>query len=121
MNSVIKDLRNFILKEIVSSDSIWRTEGRSNYYSTKYVLIKKNFDTGLWQFSLNGSGESNFYDFKLVGLNNFFLKILFLFIKRSIRKDLNARKHDVLVKSWNNFLKNNKDLDRDNKIDKIIK
>ena len=120
MNSTIKELRRFIVKEIISSESQWSTEGRSNYYSNKYVSIKKNFDTGLWQFNLSSS-DSKFYDFKSIGINKFFLKILFFFINRSITKQANIRKNENLLNSWNVFLKNNKEINRDSKIEKIIK
>jgi len=120
MDSTIKELRSFIIKEIISSESIWSTEGRTNYYSTKYVSLKKNFDTGLWQFNLN-SGDSKYYDFQSIGLNKFFVRILLIFVKRSVNKLSKVRKNDVLVQVWNNFLKSNKEINRDNKIDKIIK
>jgi|APGre2960657505_1045072.scaffolds.fasta_scaffold463023_1 hypothetical protein len=120
MDSSIRDLRKFIIKEIISSDSQWSTEGRTDYYSTKYISFKKSFDTGLWQFNLS-SGDSKFYDFKTIGINNFFLKILFFFIKRNISKQVNIRKNESLSNAWNNFLKSNKEINRDSKIDKIIK
>ena len=120
MESTLKDIRRFIVKEIISSESEWSTEGRKDYYSTKYVSIKKNFDTGLWQFNLN-SGDSKFYDFESIGLNKFFLIILLIFIKRSVNKQVKVRKNDVLVQVWNNFLKSNKDIKRNDKINKIIK
>ena len=120
MDSLIRDLRKFIIKEIISSDSQWSTEGRTDYYSTKYVSFKKSFDTGLWQFNLS-SGDSKFYDFKTIGINNFFLKILFFFITRNISKQVNIRKNESLSNAWNNFLKSNKEINGDSKIDKIIK
>ena len=120
MESTLKDLRKFIVKEIISSESKWSTEGRTDYYSTKYVSLKKNFDTGLWQFNLNSSG-SKYYDLESIGLNKFFLSILFIFIKRNVNKQTKIRKSDGLVQVWNNFLKSNKEVNRDNKIDKIIK
>jgi hypothetical protein len=120
MESKLKDLRKFIVKEIISSESKWSTEGRTDYYSTKYVSLKKNFDTGLWQFNLNSSG-SKYYDLESIGLNKFFLIILFIFIKRNVNKQTKIRKSDGLVQVWNNFLKSNKEINRDNKIDKIIK
>jgi hypothetical protein len=120
MDNSIKDIRKFLIKEIISSDSQWSTEGRSNFYSTKYVSLKKNFDTGLWQFNLSSS-DSKFYDFKSIGINNFFLKILFFFINRSINKQVNIRKNESLSNAWNSFLNNNKEVNRDSKIDKIIK
>ena len=120
MESTLKDLRKFIVKEIISSESKWSTEGRTDYYSTKYVSLKKNFDTGLWQFNLNSSG-SKYYDLESIGLNKFFLSVLFIFIKRNVNKQTKIRKSDGLVQVWNNFLKSNKEINRDNKIDKIIK
>jgi len=120
MNNSIKDIRKFLIKEIISSDSQWSTEGRSNFYSTKYVSLKKNFDTGLWQFNLSSS-DSKFYDFKTIGINNLFLKILFFFINRNISKQVNIRKNESLSNAWNSFLNNNKEVNRDSKIDKIIK
>lgn len=120
MDSSIRDLKKFIIKEIISSESKWSTEGRTDYYSTKYVSFKKSFDTGLWQFNLS-SGDSKFYDFKTIGINNFFLKILFFFITRNISKQVNIRKNESLSNAWNNFLKSNKEINRDSKIDKIIK
>ena len=120
MDNSIKDIRKFLIKEIISSDSQWSTEGRSNFYSTKYVSLKKNFDTGLWQFNLSSS-DSKFYDFKIIGINNLFLKILFFFINRNISKQVNIRKNESLSNAWNSFLNNNKEVNRDSKIDKIIK
>ena len=120
MDNSIKDIRKFLIKEIISSDSQWSTEGRSNFYSTKYVSLKKNFDTGLWQFNLSSS-DSKFYDFKTIGINNLFLKILFFFINRNISKQVNIRKNESLSNAWNSFLDNNKEVNRDSKIDKIIK
>jgi hypothetical protein len=120
MDSTIKELRSFIIKEIISKESTWSTEGRTDYYSSKYISIKKNFDTGLWQFNLK-SGDSKYYDFQSVGLNKFFVRILLIFVKRSVNKLSKVRKNDVLVQVWNNFLKSNKEINRDNKIDKIIK
>jgi len=120
MDSTIKELRRFIVKEIINSESQWSTEGRSNFYSTKYISIKKNFDTGLWQFNLNSS-DSKFYDFKSIGINNFFIKILFFFIKRNISKQVNIRKNESLLNTWRIFLNNNKDIKRNDKINKIIK
>jgi hypothetical protein len=119
MESTLKELRKFIVKEIISNESKWSTEGRTEYYSTKYVSIKKNFDTGLWQFKLNG-GVDKFFDFNSIGINKYFVYILFFFIKRNINKQTNIRKNESLISSWVYFLNNNnnKDIKRDEKINK---
>jgi len=120
MESTLRELRKFVIKEIINKNSEWSTEGRKEYYTTKYVSIKKNFDTGLWQFKLNG-GFDKFFDFKSIGINKYFVYILFLFIKRNINKQTNIRKNESLLNSWNSFLNSNKEIKRDNKINKIIK
>ena len=120
MESTLRELRKFLIKEIINKNSEWSTEGRKEYYMTKYVSIKKNFDTGLWQFKLNG-GYDKFFDFKSIGINKYFVYILFLFIKRNINKQTNIRKNESLLNSWNSFLNSNKEIKRDNKINKIIK
>ena len=120
MESTLRELRKFVIKEIINKNSEWSTEGRKEYYMTKYVSIKKNFDTGLWQFKLNG-GYDKFFDFKSIGINKYFVYILFLFIKRNINKQTNIRKNESLLNSWNSFLNSNKEIKRDNKINKIIK
>lgn len=120
MEIALKELRKFVIKEIINKNSQWSTEGRKEYYSTKYVSIKKNFDTSLWQFKLNG-GFDKFFDFNSIGINKYFVYILFLFIKRNINKQTNIRKNEILISSWDHFLNNNKDIKRNDKIDKIIK
>ena len=120
MESTLKDLRKFVIKEIINKNSQWSTEGRKEYYTTKYVSIKKNFDTDLWQFKLNG-GVDKFFDFKSISINKYFVYILFLFIKRNINKQANIRKNESLISSWDHFLNNNKDIKRNDKINKIIK
>lgn len=120
MESTLKELRKFVIKEIINKNSKWSTEGRKEYYTTNYVSIKKNFDTGLWQFKLNG-GVDRFFDFKSIGINKYFVHILFFFIKRNINKQVNIRKNESLITAWNHFLNNNKDIKRNDKINKIIK
>ena len=120
MESTLKDLRKFFIKEIINKNSEWSTEGRKEYYTTKYVSIKKNFDTGFWQFKLNG-GVDKFFDFNSIGINKYLVYILFLFIKRNINKQANIRKNESLITAWGYFLNNNKDIKRNDKINKIIK
>ena len=117
--NTLKDLRKFVIKEMISKSSVWSTEGRKDFYTTRYLSIKKNFDSGLWQFKLNNTDR--YFDFKSIGINRYFLYLLFLFVKNNIKKQLNIRKNESLVNVWNSFLDNNKDLKRNSKIDKIIK
>lgn len=117
MDKTIKDLRKFIIKEVISAD--WSTENRKDFFSTKYISIKQPFDEEGWCFRLNGDVDK-FYTFKSIGINKFILFFLFLFIKRNIKINEKKRKNDVLKNEWGRFLDDNKDLSRDKKIDKII-
>lgn len=117
MDKTLKDLRNFIIKEAFNSD--WETEGRKDYYTTKYISIKKGFDDDSWYFRLNG-GADKFHSLKSIGINKFILYFLFIFIKRNIKINLKIRKDDGLRNEWNSFLNKNKDINRDQKINKII-
>ena len=117
--NTLKDLRKFVIKEMINKSSVWSTEGRKDFYSTSYLSIKKIFDSVLWQFILNNTDR--YFDFKSIGINRYFLYLLFLFVKNNIKKQLNIRKNESLVNVWNSFLDNNKDLKRNSKIDKIIK
>jgi len=120
MESTIKDLRKFIIKEILSfEDHKWSTEGRKEYYTTNYVSIKKSFEDDSWCFRLNG-GADKFHSFKSIGINKYVLYFLFFFIKRNIKRSIEIRKNDGLKSEWNRFLIDNKDVHRDEKIDKII-
>jgi hypothetical protein len=118
MDRTLRDLRNFIIKEVFNGN--WETEGRKDYYTTNYISIKKGFDDDGWYFRLNG-GADKFHSFKSIGVNRFVLYFLFLFIKRNIKVNAEKRKNDGLRNEWNKFLNNNKDINRDQKIDKIIK
>ena len=117
MDKTLKDLRSFIIKEVFNGS--WETEGRNEYYTTKYISIKKGFDDDGWYFRLNG-GVDKFHSFKSVGINNFILYFLFLFIKRNIKINIEKRKSEGLKNEWNSFLNKNKDINRDRKIDKLI-
>jgi hypothetical protein len=121
MKSTIKDLRKFIIKEMLSfEDHKWSTEGRKEYYTTNYISIKKTFEDDSWCFRLNG-GTDKFHTFKSIGINKYILYFLFLFVKRNINRSAEIRKNDGLKNEWNGFLDRNKDINRDEKIEKIIK
>lgn len=107
MESSLKELRKFIIKEIINKNRKWSTEGRGEYYTTEDISIKKSFESGLWQFRLNHGGD-NFFDLKSVGINKYFMYILLFFIKRNIDKQINIRKNEILLNTWNRFLANDK-------------
>lgn len=117
MDKSIKDIRKFIISQMISSE--WTTQGRSNFYSTKHLNLKKDFDNGIWLFSINEGGS--YHSFNDIKIGKIFVYLLLLFVKRSVKVQTENRKHDKLKSEWSNFLKSNKDIDRDNKINKIVK
>ncbi len=115
MDKSIRDIRNFVVKQMLKSD--WTSEGRNDYYTNKLLSIKKDFDKSIWVFSFdNGS----FHSFNDLGINKYILYILLLFVKNSDRKRKESLKSEKLRNEWQYFLNKNKDIDRDNKIKKII-
>jgi len=115
MDNSLKDIRRFIIKQIIKSS--WSSEGRSDFYSNGVVSIKKDFDKSIWTFSLQ---NGNFYSFKDIGINKYILYFLLFFVKHSDRKRKELLKSENIRNEWVGFLKRNKDIDRDNKINKII-
>lgn len=115
MDKSVKDIRSFVIKQMLSSE--WTSSGRSDFYSSDFLTIKKDFDKSIWVFSIQ---DGTYHEFKDLGINKLFLYILIFFVKRSDKKRVESRRYDKLKNEWTKFLSKNKDIDRDNKLNKII-
>ena len=105
MDRTILDIKKFIIREVFKSK--WSTEGRSDYYTSDKLSIKKEFDKLNWSFSLDKSDV--YYEFKTIGINHYIVLFLLFFVKRNVVKQIQDRKNDKLKSDWFNFLNKNND------------
>ena len=124
----LKEIKSFIISEIKNEESNWiRHESRNEIeYKSKWLTIsipgnEKNKDISIY---LSGSDSyySTSYSLKDIGLS----KIRFNYLINHnvdyfIRNREKRQKMENLVNGWNNFLNKNKSLNRDKKLDKILK
>lgn len=115
MDKSVRDIRSFVIKQMLKSE--WSSEGRNNYFTNKFISIKKDFDKSIWVFAFE---TGSFHSFDNIGINKYILYILLFFVKRSDKKRKDSLKNDKLKSEWRYFLDKNKDIDRDNKIKKIV-
>jgi hypothetical protein len=124
----LKEIKSFVISEIKNEESNWiRHESRNEIeYKSKWLTIsipgnEKNKDISIY---LSGSDSyySTSYSLKDIGLS----KIRFNYLINHnvdyfIRNREKRQKMENLVNGWNNFLNKNKSLNRDKKLDKILK
>lgn len=111
----IDDLKKFIISQAISSN--WSTGGRKDYYSCVYVELKRDFDSGKWQYSLP---SGRFHDLNSIGINRIYQFFIFFFIRRNLKKQEKLKKKETVINEWKYFLEKNKSFNRENKINKII-
>jgi hypothetical protein len=126
----LKEIKSFIISEIKNEESNWiRHESRNEIeYKSKWLTItipdnEKNESKDI-SIYLSGSDSyySTSYSLKDIGLS----KIRFNYLINHnvdyfIRNREKRQKMENLVNGWNNFLNKNKSLNRDKKLDKILK
>ena len=126
----LKEIKSFVISEIKNEESNWiRHESRNEIeYKSKWLTItipdnEKNESKDI-SIYLSGSDSyySTSYSLKDIGLS----KIRFNYLINHnvdyfIRNREKRQKMENLVNGWNNFLNKNKSLNRDKKLDKILK
>ena len=126
----LKEIKSFVISEIKNEESNWyKHESRNEIeYKSKWLTItipdnEKNESKDI-SIYLSGSDSyySTSYSLKDIGLS----KIRFNYLINHnvdyfIRNREKRQKMENLVNGWNNFLNKNKSLNRDKKLDKILK
>jgi hypothetical protein len=126
----LKEIKSFVISEIKNEESNWQKNSNRDEieYKSKWLNIKipcvSNVATKDITIYLRGTDSyySTSYSLKDIGLS----KIRFNYLINHnvdyfIRNREKRQKMENLVKNWNNFLDKNKSLNRDKKIDKILK
>lgn len=120
----LKEIKSFIISEIKNEESNWhKHESRNEIeYKSKWLTInEKNKDISIY---LSGSDSyySTSYSLKDIGLSKIRFNYLINHnVNYFIRNREKRQKMENLVNGWNNFLDKNKSLNRDKKLEKILK
>ncbi len=121
----LREIKSFIIDELKNEDSSWRKhEIRDSIdYNSKWLSITVPAD-GKVEIELN-SGDNYHrtkYNIKDVGLSKIRFNWLIKYnVEIFIKNKEERQKMENLVGNWNNFLDKNKSLNRDKKLDKILK
>ena len=121
----LKEIKSFIIDELKNEDSSWRKhEIRDSIeYNSKWlsITIPKNDKV---EIELN-SGDNYHrtkYNIKDIGLSKIRFNWLIKYnVEIFIKNKEERQKMENLVGNWNNFLDKNKSLNRDKKLEKILK
>jgi hypothetical protein len=126
----LKEIKSFVISEIKNEESNWQKNSNRDEieYKSKWLNIKipcvSNVATKDITIYLRGTDSyySSSYSLEDIGLSkirfNWIIKYnVDLFIKNREKR----QKMENIVNNWNNFLDKNKSLNRDKKIDKILK
>ena len=122
----LAELKRFIISEMKNKNSEWKdwgTHGSHFRFQSKYISIYKkdrnshNYDKESY-IQLNTKTEKIFI--KTFGLSEFRLTLLVNFYVKKFCKDSDRIAHENHVKHvWEDFLKNNKDLNRDRRLEEL--
>ena len=129
----LSQLKRFIIREMKSQSADWSETRVQNYtyeekgFKSEYIKvlkeIKKNNDAEDKPYRIylcDGRNEYK-YELKDIGLSKIRFYFLLQYVKRFCKRRVEIQKKERLAFHWEGFLKRNKVLDRDRKIDEILK
>lgn len=130
----LSQLKRFIVKEMKSQSADWIESNLQRIYSndqkgfqSEYLKIlkdvKKNNDSddNPYYIYLCDGREEYKYELKDIGLSKIRFYFLLQYVKRFSKMREKIKKKERLAFHWESFVKKNKVLDRDRKIDEILK
>ena len=126
LDKSLGDLKRFIISEIKNKNSGWNEYGTEyssfQHFESNYIsLYKKRSDRTSEGSFIKLNTDSDKISIKSFGLSEWRLSILIYFYIRRYCKYYNKIKRQNEIKyKWDNFLKMNKELNRNRKIDDIL-
>ena len=129
----LSQLKRFIVKEMKSQSADWSETKIQNYtseekgFKSEYLKIlkeiKKNndMDDNPYRIYLCDGSDKHRYDLNDIGLSKIRFYFLLRYVKGFCKRREELQKKERLAVHWESFLKRNKVLDRDRKIDEILK
>lgn len=131
----LSQLKRFIVKEMKSQSADWMESSVQRMYSnnqrgfkSEYLKIlkdvKKNNDSDdnpYYYIYLCDGREEYRYELKDIGISKIRFYFLLQYVKIFCKRRDKLQKKERLAVHWESFLKRNKVLNRDRKIDEILK
>ena len=129
----LSQLKRFIVKEMKSQNADWIESNVQRMYSNDQKGFKSEYLKILKDVKKNNDSDDNpyyiylcdreeyRYELKDIGLSKIRFYFLLQYVKRFCKRRDKLQKKERLAFHWESFLKKNKVLDRDRKIDEILK
>ena len=129
----LSQLKRFIVKEMKSQNADWIESNVQRMYSNDQKGFKSEYLKILKDVKKNNDSDDNpyyiylcdreeyRYELKDIGLSKIRFYFLLQYVKRFCKRRDELQKKERLAVHWEGFLKRNKVLDRDRKIDEILK
>ena len=126
LDKSLGDLKRFIVSEIKNKNSGWNEYGTEyssfQHFESNYIsLYKKRSDRTSEGSFIKLNTDSDKISIKLFGLSEWRLSILiYFYIGRYCKYYYKIKRQNEIKYKWDNFLKMNKELNRNRKIDDIL-
>lgn len=131
----LSQLKRFIVKEMKSQNADWMESSVQRMYSidqkgfkSEYLKILRDIkrnnddvDNRPYYIYLCDGREEYRYELKDIGISKIRFYFLLQYVKGFCKRRDKLQKKERLAFHWESFLKKNKVLDRDRKIDEILK
>lgn len=120
----LKEIKSFIISEMKNVDSKWRKYGTK--YDSQWIEIlisdKSNAVEGAEIKLKNNSYGSLTYSIEDIGLSKIrFNWLMKFYVEKFIKNKEKMDKMERIVSNWNSFLDKNKSLNRNKKLEEILK
>lgn len=127
-------LKRFIVREMKSQNADWMELSAQRIYSSDQKGFKSEYLKILRDVKNNNDSDDNpyyiylcdgreeyRYELKDIGISKIRFYFLIQYVKRFCKRRDELQKKERLAFHWESFVKKNKVLDRDRKIDEILK
>jgi hypothetical protein len=129
----IAQLKSFVVGQMKSKAADWESTRRMNYkvekegFRSKYIKILRdpkmnnNADPRPYMIYLTNGATDYVYDLKDIGISKMRFFFLMLYVSRFCKKRKEIQKKEAIALNWQSFVRKNKELDRDIKLQNILK
>ena len=127
-----KDIKKFLISNMKESDwrlldhysdfSIYGEKLKAAYVCEHLTLAVSRTNSGhtVYYFTLNNKSKF-YYPIKEIGLSNIRFRWLLTYVGASVNGSIDRAKKEKLEADWKGYMRRNKQLDRDVKLNEILK